>query len=86
MDVTPTPQFTAWLYASVRAHPGWRLVFDSGGVDVKQVDPKAPDLLTVMHQFARDDPERMARFERELPDEWKKVDAPAKALILGQAA
>ena len=63
MDVTPTPQFTAWLYASVRAHPGWRLVFDSGGVDVKQVDPKAPDLLTVMHQFARDDPERMARFE-----------------------
>ena len=84
MNIAPTPQFTAWLYASVRAHPGWRLIFVDGHGDVKKVDPKSPDLTDVMYRFADDNPELMQRFERELPDKWEKVAAPAYALIMGE--
>jgi hypothetical protein len=80
--IGPTPFWSAWLYASVRAHPGWRLSFGKGGGMVDKVDPRAPDLAPLMAAWADSHPDEIARF-RELPESWETLTEEHNAVIVG---
>jgi hypothetical protein len=81
MDITPTPTFTACMYAAIREPgSGWALKFGKGGGKIKKVSRNAPGITDLMNAFERRHPDKAKEFDT-LPEGWGDLTESQKKFI-----